>query len=372
MQRFVTLSELVMASADSSLIMRDHLYSLDERLRRGRPPPLLKGVDEDIIIDGESALETTPVIDPASISRCCIERGLFPAVPLFFQYPCGTSKGWSEWVDRELKDPSTCDVLSRAGVLDAIFTSKACDIHIEAKMLRHVFTPTLEDGTAGDSPETGLSLLVIATNAVQAVGEVTSISQGAEDVLPSPPLGEPGIAASTSSQLLAAPAPTSSCLGTPDKAAGTSSQLLAVLLPTSSCPDTPVIAAGTLSQLPAIPPLIPPLPVMSDTAADTSSLLSAVPLPTSSCLDTPVTANSFMAFKAFFDGGVTILRSIDELLPLCHLFNGYATFQGALVYPETVEVLRKFMDKHGSFMEVTDVTSTFSRCTALRALGLVL
>ncbi|CAL2271819.1 unnamed protein product [Prunus armeniaca] len=33
--------------------------------------------------------------------------------------------------------------------------------------------------------------------------------------------------------------------------------------------------------------------------------------------------DSFMAFKAFFDGGVTILRSIDELLPLCHRFNGF-------------------------------------------------
>ncbi|CAL8162290.1 unnamed protein product [Prunus armeniaca] len=27
--------------------------------------------------------------------------------------------------------------------------------------------------------------------------------------------------------------------------------------------------------------------------------------------------NSFMAFKAFFDDGTKILRSIDELLPLC-------------------------------------------------------
>ncbi|CAL2255872.1 unnamed protein product [Prunus armeniaca] len=104
---FVTLPRLVMASADLSLIMRDHLYSLDDRLKRGRPPPLLKSADEDIIIDGETASETTPV-------------------------------GWSEWVDRELNDPSTCDVLNRARVLDAILISKACDIHIEAKMLRHV------------------------------------------------------------------------------------------------------------------------------------------------------------------------------------------------------------------------------------------
>ncbi|CAL8121399.1 unnamed protein product [Prunus armeniaca] len=123
---------------------------------------LSKGADEDIIVDEEPAPEATPVIDPASVSRCCIERGLFPAVPLFFQYPCSTSKGWSEWVDDELKNPSTHDILSRAGVLEAIFASKACDIHIEVKTLRHLvrrwstethtficswgeFTPTLED-----------------------------------------------------------------------------------------------------------------------------------------------------------------------------------------------------------------------------------
>ncbi|CAL9005497.1 unnamed protein product, partial [Prunus brigantina] len=128
----------IMASSNPPSIIRDHLYSIDDRLKRGRPPPLLKGADEDIIIDEEPPPEAIPVIDPASISRCCIEKGLFPAVPLFFQYPCSTSKGWSEWVDHELKNPSTRDILSRAGVLEAIFASKACDIHIEAKTLRHL------------------------------------------------------------------------------------------------------------------------------------------------------------------------------------------------------------------------------------------
>ncbi|CAL2233352.1 unnamed protein product [Prunus armeniaca] len=152
----------IMASGNPPFIIRDHLYSVDDRLKRGRPPPLLKGADEDVIIDEEPAPEATSVIDPASVSRCCIERGLFPAVPLFFQYPCSTSKGWSEWVDDELKNPSTRDILSRAGVLEAIFASKACDIHIEVKTLRHLvrrwstethtficswgeFTPMLED-----------------------------------------------------------------------------------------------------------------------------------------------------------------------------------------------------------------------------------
>ncbi|CAL2263196.1 unnamed protein product [Prunus armeniaca] len=141
----------IIASGNPPFIIRDHLYSIDDRLKRGRPPPLLKGADEDIIIDEEPAPEATPVIDPHLYQ-----------VPLFFQYPCSTSKGWSEWVDHELKNPSTRDILSRAGVLEAIFASKACDIHIEAKTLRHLvrrwstethtficswgeFTPTLED-----------------------------------------------------------------------------------------------------------------------------------------------------------------------------------------------------------------------------------
>ncbi|PQM32683.1 uncharacterized protein Pyn_30632 [Prunus yedoensis var. nudiflora] len=61
-------SSLVMASADSSFIIRDHLYSIEDKLKRGRPPPLLKGAGEDTVIDGEPAPEVAPVIDPASIS----------------------------------------------------------------------------------------------------------------------------------------------------------------------------------------------------------------------------------------------------------------------------------------------------------------
>ncbi|VVA24431.1 PREDICTED: Receptor cytosolic serine/threonine-kinase RBK1 [Prunus dulcis] len=78
------------------------------------------------------------MVDPASIARCCIENGQFPTVLLFFQYPCSISDGWSEWVDYELKDLSTCDILCRAGMLDVIFLSKPCNILIEAEMLRHV------------------------------------------------------------------------------------------------------------------------------------------------------------------------------------------------------------------------------------------
>ncbi|CAB4302353.1 unnamed protein product [Prunus armeniaca] len=79
---------------------------------------------------------------------------------------------------------------------------------------------------------------------------------------------------------------------------------------------------------------------------------------------------SFAAFMAFFDGGVQVLRFANELLPLCHRFNGYATFRGALIYPETIAALEKFMDKYGDFTDMTSITSSFSQCATFRTLGL--
>ncbi|CAL9001115.1 unnamed protein product [Prunus brigantina] len=246
--------------------------------------------------------------------------------------------------------------------------------HVDIELVMQII-----ENTTGDSPEAGLGLLATATDTAQTLDKVESILQGAEDTLPSPPLGAPGTAAGTSSQLPATPPPTFPCLGTPDTVASSSSQLPATLPPTSPCLGTPVTAVGSSPRFLAVPPLTPHFLITFDTTADTSSQLPAMLLrgeiidaghkngdaPSSmghlseKNMSWRDWENSFMAFKAFFDGGVTILRSIDELLPLCHRFNGYVTFQGALVYPETVEVLRKFMDKYESFMEVTDVTSSF-------------
>ncbi|KAL6279072.1 hypothetical protein ACE6H2_015953 [Prunus campanulata] len=119
-------------------VMKDNLFSLDDGLRRGRPPPSSKNLCEGPLIDEEPAAEAAPIIDPTSISRCCIEGGLFPAVPIFFQYPCGITGGWSEWVEHELEDPIHRDTLRKAAVLDAIFVSKRCEIYLEVQLLRHV------------------------------------------------------------------------------------------------------------------------------------------------------------------------------------------------------------------------------------------
>ncbi|CAL2256985.1 unnamed protein product [Prunus armeniaca] len=125
-----------MASSDLPPIMLDHLYSMDDNIKVGGPLLLLEDARENPIVGDEPSPETSPTVEPASISRCCIEKGLFPAVPLFFQYPCSISKGWSEWVDRELLDPSTCNIYAKRRWCAATHTF-VCSWG--------EFTPTLED-----------------------------------------------------------------------------------------------------------------------------------------------------------------------------------------------------------------------------------
>ncbi|KAI5351297.1 hypothetical protein L3X38_004188 [Prunus dulcis] len=161
------------------------------------------------------------------------------------------------------------------------------------------------ENTANRSLEAGLSFPTAVTDTMQTASKSTS--QGAEDTLPTPPLGTLNATAGTALHLPAVlpPAPP---LRTTDAAANTTLHLLAVLPPTPPFLGTSDAAAGTVPQLPVVPP------------------------------HGEITDDSYRA--AFFDGGITILRTIDELLPLCHRFNGYVTFQGALVCPETITVLR--------------------------------
>ncbi|CAL9000093.1 unnamed protein product [Prunus brigantina] len=217
------------------------------------------------------------------------------------------------------------------------------------------------DDTAGDSLEAGFAFPTAVADVVLSLPAVQPPF--------SPNLCTPDMAADTSPPLPAVPPPISPIPSTPVIAAGISPPLPAALPSTSPIPSTP--AAGTSPPLPAAQPFIE---IFDHSHKNGDAFIAG-----SSEGNSPEKGmswqdweNSYTTFKAFFDGGVTILRSIDELLLLCHRFDVYVTFQGALVYPETVEALKRFMDKYGSLMGATDVTSSFSRCTALRALGLVL
>ncbi|CAL9011855.1 unnamed protein product [Prunus brigantina] len=248
--------------------------------------------------------------------------------------------------------------------------------------------PTIED-TTGASSEAGFAFPTTVADVVLSLPAVQPPS--------SPNLCTPDMAADASPPLPAVPPPICPIPSTPNIAASTSSAL-PVVLPPSPISSTADIAAGIVPLLPAVLPSTSPTLGTPDMATDTSPPLPTVP-PFAEIIDNSHKngdvfiagsseghssekgmswqdwENSYTAFKAFFDGGVTILRSFAEIIDtecLCHRFDGYVTFQGALVYPETVEALKRFMDKYGGLMEATDVTSSFSRCTALRALGLVL
>ncbi|CAL8089758.1 unnamed protein product [Prunus armeniaca] len=222
--------------------------------------------------------------------------------------------------------------------------------------------PTIE-GTIGASSEASLAFPITVAEAV--------LSLPAVQPPPSPNPCTPDMAADASPPLLTVPPPISPIPNAPDIASGTAPLLPAVHRLTFPISSTPDIASGTTPLLPAVHPFAE---VIDNSHKNGDAFIAGSSKAHSfeKLMSWQDWENSYTAFKAFFDAGVTILRSIDELLPLCHRFDGYATFQGALVYPEMVEALKRFMDKYGSLMEATNVTSSFSRCIALRALGLVL
>ncbi|KAI5317580.1 hypothetical protein L3X38_037287 [Prunus dulcis] len=392
-----------MVSADPSPIIRDHLHSLDDQFKRGWPPPLLKSAGEDIGIDGEPVVETTPVIDTASISRLLpttvrhsrlvseekaislsekqnlpftSKSGEIVGTPKIKGKPkeataipkrrnmrilqtrfAGTRKGNGEnsgpkvvvTVDDD-DDGSGEDDAAETGIstheqksirdingmdedldedqyyscdegtyLDPYTHLKepdalgmppefASDPHNSCPASLSHVMPTVEN-TTDRSPEAGLVFPAAVTDTMQAAGKVESTSQGEEDTLPTPLLGTPNAATDIALHLPAV-LPLAHPLGTPDAATDTALHLLAVLPPTPPFLGTSDVAAGTAPQLPTVPPR------------------------------GEITDDSYKAG----DASVT----------------------------ETVAVLRKFMDKYGSFMEITRITSSFSRSATFRALGLVL
>ncbi|CAL9024109.1 unnamed protein product, partial [Prunus brigantina] len=125
----IILPRVIMTSKNPSSILRDHLYSTDDRLKRGRPPPLLKSTDEDIIIDGEPVPETAPMIDPA-------ETSLIEVVPMSVYY--NISKFQPNWINLE---PSTQhDCISDCNVLKATIELKKKKIPKEKRSVANVVT----------------------------------------------------------------------------------------------------------------------------------------------------------------------------------------------------------------------------------------
>ncbi|KAI5343560.1 hypothetical protein L3X38_011436 [Prunus dulcis] len=181
--------------------------------------------------------------------------------------------------------------------------------------------------TAGYSSETGLDFPATVAGAILGLLAARPLA---------PPVrGTSSAAADTSPPLPAVPPPTPLVLGTSDMVADASPPLPAVPPPTPLILGTSDMATDASPPLPAV---LPPTEIIDNSHTDSDAFIAGTSGRRSSRknMSWQDRENFFIAFKAFFDGGVTILRSVDELLPLCYKFNGYVAFQGALVYPETV------------------------------------
>ncbi|PQM39164.1 uncharacterized protein Pyn_36815 [Prunus yedoensis var. nudiflora] len=188
--------------------------------------------------------------------------------------------------------------------------------------------------------------------------------------------------------------PTPLLLETSDIAAGTALHLPAVSPPTPPLLGTSDIAAGTALHLPAVLPPIPLLPGTSDIVAATALHLPAAPpvvrllmVATRSVMFLPTVPSWGIHKRKAYPGRIgkfPLLRSKPFSMVVSR-FSGLSTnffhfvtnltdMQCSRVplHPETIGVLRKFMDKNGGFMDIMGVTSSFSKSAAFRALGLVL
>lgn len=99
-------------------------------------PPL--GSQNKAFNEEEPSLDVVPHIDSRLISWCCIENGLFLAVPIHFKFSYGEATGRVDWVHAELGFANKCAALIRANVLGTVFMTKKQVVHLEPELLHHV------------------------------------------------------------------------------------------------------------------------------------------------------------------------------------------------------------------------------------------
>lgn len=73
----------------------DGSFTTKDRLRRGKPHPLL-GSQSKAFKGEEPCLDLVPPIGPRHISRCYIKSRLFPVMLIHFEFSCGAATAWAD------------------------------------------------------------------------------------------------------------------------------------------------------------------------------------------------------------------------------------------------------------------------------------
>ena len=74
------------------------------------------------------------------------QRKEFLLAPIQFLCPCGTTSGWSDWVEQEVADEGFCQILRGARIFEAVVLSRGWNMYRDVRalwfMVRHWHTDT--------------------------------------------------------------------------------------------------------------------------------------------------------------------------------------------------------------------------------------
>ena len=64
------------------------------------------------------------------------QRKEFLLAPIQFLCPCGTTSGWSDWVEQEVADEGFCQILRDARIFEAVVLSRGWNMNRDVRALQ--------------------------------------------------------------------------------------------------------------------------------------------------------------------------------------------------------------------------------------------
>ena len=105
------------------------------------------GVPKRWILKGEAPNPKTAWVPTTTvILDLRFQRKEFLPAPIQFLCPCGTTSGWSDWVEQEVVDEGFCQILRDAQIFEAVVLSHGWNMYRDVRalrfMVRHWHTDT--------------------------------------------------------------------------------------------------------------------------------------------------------------------------------------------------------------------------------------
>ena len=119
------------------LLLQDSWYcssSLFLTVRAPKVSPL--GVPKKWILKGEAPSHETVWVPATSvILDLWFQRKELLPTPIQFLCPCGTTIGWSDWVEQEVVDEEFCQILKDAKIFEAMVLSRGWNMYRDVRAL---------------------------------------------------------------------------------------------------------------------------------------------------------------------------------------------------------------------------------------------